>query len=235
LWRKKRQVLLVLTTPLISLFFIVLLSGYAILGEGLAIRERSQSFTVLDQSRMQAATRASISMYAAGMAPWNGLRFPRDIAIFPVGTDGRGPHDNEIVELTELQQFSAGIVQARIASNFEEISFRPARERLTFSRSGETVMVANGLGTTINKLVYRSGGKIFQLDQPLREGESGSLHIGGEWEKTLPAIYRGTAAQFGSDDTYVAFLNNSPFLDMGTKVEERGSQHLVLGYAGGRP
>jgi hypothetical protein len=240
LWRKKRQVLLVLTTPLISILFILLIAGYAVLGEGLSIRERTESFTVLDQSRKQAATRASVSMYAAGMAPRNGLRFPRDMAIFPVGIDGRGSRDRETLDLTELQQFTSGIIRARAPSNFEEISFRPARERLTFNRSGETVTVLNGLGATMSKLFYRYGGKTFTLDKPLRDGEQGTLHLGGDWDAAVPAPYH-VAEQFrssgggGTEDMYVAFLENSPFIDMGTKVEERGSRHVILGYAGGRP
>ena len=232
--------LLVLTTPLISILFIALIAGYALLGEGLSIRERTESFTVLDQSRKQAATRATVSMYAAGMAPWNGLRFPRDSAIFPVGTDGRGSRDRLMVDLTELQQFTSGIVRARAPSNFEEISFRPARERLTFNRSGETVAVLNGLGATVSKLFYRYGGKTFTLDKPLRDGEQGALHVGGTWETAVPAPFHDAeqfrnSADAGAQDVYIAFLENSPFIDMGTKVEERGSEHVILGYAGGRP
>ena len=77
------------------------------------------------------------------------------------------------------------------------------------------------------------------LDKPLRDGEKGSLHSGAEWETVFPPSYQGAEDQFrglgnpGYDDTYLAFLENSPFLDSGTKVDERGSQHVILGYAGG--
>jgi hypothetical protein len=180
-------------------------------------------------------------MYAAGMAPWNGLRFPKDFAIFPAGIDGRGPRNRQNIDLSQLQQFSSGLVETRSPANFEEISFRPARERLTFNRSGDTVSVVNGLGATVQKLFYRYGGKTFILDQPLREGEKGSLRSGGTWETAIPVIYRNALEQFrgsgdtGYSDTYAAFLENSPFLDLGTRVDERGSQHLILGFAGGQP
>jgi hypothetical protein len=240
LWRKKKQVLLVLTTPLISVVFIVLLSGYAVLGEGFGIRERAQSFTILDQTGKRAATRASVSMYAAGIAPRKGLRFPREAAVFPVGLDGRGSRDPQILDLSELQQFSSGILRARAPANFEEISFRPARERLTFNRSGETIEVVNGLGATLNKLLYRSGGKTFTLERPLRDGEKGSLRAGGDWESAFPPAFNGAAGLnrrtgAGEADAYLAFLETSPFLDSGATVEERGSQHLVLGNPGGQP
>ena len=54
LWRKRQQVLLVLTAPLISAVFIVLLAGYVVAGEGLGVRGRAVTFTMLDQVRKQA-------------------------------------------------------------------------------------------------------------------------------------------------------------------------------------
>ena len=93
LWRKRQQVLLVLTAPLISAMFIVLLAGYVVAGEGLGVRGRAVTFTMLDQVRKQASTRGSMSLYAAGMTPAGGLRFPRDVAVFPIGPDGTGSRD----------------------------------------------------------------------------------------------------------------------------------------------
>ena len=49
--------LLVLTAPLISAIFIVLLAGYVVAGEGLGVRGRAVTFTMLDQARKQAVTR----------------------------------------------------------------------------------------------------------------------------------------------------------------------------------
>ena len=83
LWRKRQQVLLVLTAPLISAVFIVLLAGYVVAGEGLGVRGRAVTFTMLDQVRKQASTRGSMSLYAAGMTPAGGLRFPRDVGGVP--------------------------------------------------------------------------------------------------------------------------------------------------------
>src|SRR4029079_8117905 len=54
LWRKRRQVLLVLTAPVISAGFILLLAGYVLAGEGLGVRGRAMTFTMLDQVSKQA-------------------------------------------------------------------------------------------------------------------------------------------------------------------------------------
>ena len=78
LWRKRQQVLLVLTAPVISAIFILLLAGYVVAGEGLGVRGRAVTFTMLDQVRKQASTRATMWLYAAGMTPSSGLRFARD-------------------------------------------------------------------------------------------------------------------------------------------------------------
>ena len=235
LWRKRRQVLLVLTAPLISMVFLAVLAGYALFGEGIGIKGRAQSFTLLDQTTKRAATRASISLYAAGMTPWNGLRFPKTTAIFPTGADGRGSHDPEVIDLTESQQFSSGIVRARTASNFEEISFRPARERLNFNRSGENITVINALGSDVAQLSYRSGGVVYTLAGILRDGAQATMHAGGNFDsRTIPAKFRSIADQ-QRDGTYLAYLERSPFLETGApNVDERGSFHLVLGYAGDR-
>ena len=89
-------------------------------------RGRVVSFTLLDQASGQAATREAVSLYAAGGAPSGGLRFPRDVAIFPTPLDG-APLPGETLDLSELQQFSSGFLQARTPTNFETISVRAAR------------------------------------------------------------------------------------------------------------
>jgi hypothetical protein len=233
LWRKKRQVLLVLTAPLISLVFLAVLAGYALFGEGIGIKGRAQSFTVLDQTTKRAVTRASVSLYAAGMTPWNGLRFPKSTAVFPTGADGRGSRDPEVIDLTESQQFSAGIARARAASNFEEISFRLARERLNFSRSGENITVVNALGSDVTQLLYRSGGVVYRLAAPLHDGAQATMHAGSSFNSnTIPSKFT-PIADHQQDGTYLALMERSPFLETGApNVEERGSFHLVLGYAG---
>jgi hypothetical protein len=235
LWRKRRQVLLVLTAPLISMVFLAVLAGYALFGEGIGIKGRAQSFTLLDQTTKRAATRASISLYAAGMTPWNGLRFPKTTAVFPTGADGRGSRDPQVIDLTESQQFSSGIARARTASNFEEISFRPARERLNFSRSGENITVVNALGSDVTRLVYRSGGAVYTLAGTLRDGAQATMHADSSFNSSTLSAKFISIADHQQDGTYLAFLQHSPFLETGTpNVDERGSFHLVLGYAGDR-
>src|SRR5204862_873283 len=118
-------------------------------------RGRAVTFTMLDQVRKQASTRASVSLYAAGMTPAGGLRFARDLAVIPIGPEGNGSREQQTLDLTDAQRFSDGGIQARSPTNLEEIGFRSARERLSFSLEAGGMSVVNGLGATITALVYR--------------------------------------------------------------------------------
>jgi hypothetical protein len=102
--------------------------------KGFRVQGRAVTFTMLDQLTKQAVTRATVSLYAPGLTPSNGLRFGRDVAVWAVGPEGTGMRDRMDLDLTDAQQFSAGVLQARSPTNFEQITFRPARERLTSAR-----------------------------------------------------------------------------------------------------
>ena len=242
LLRKRRQVLLVLTAPLISAVFILLLAGYVVAGEGFSVRGRAMTVTMLDQVRMQAVTRASISLYASGMTPGGGLRFPRDVAVFAIGTDGDGSRVQHTMVLSELQRYSSGVIQARSPTNLEEIAFRPARERLSFSVEGTAIRVVNGLDSNISTLVYRTGSTSYSLTAPLPAGAKGVLQpdvrsAGVAVPTDLPVSAR-LAHLFANqpEGSYLAILERSPFWEPGVAhVEERRSFHLLIGWPGGQP
>ena len=240
--RKRRQVLLVLTAPLISLIFIVLLAGYVLAGEGLGVRGRAVTFTMLDQVRKQASTRASISLYAAGMTPSGGLRFARDVAVFPIGPDGAGSRERQTLDLTDAQRFSTGVIQARSPTNLEEISFRPARERLSFSREAGGISVVNGLGAPISALLYRDGDTVYSLAGPLQSGGKAILRTGAVEAGTVVPSGLPLSSRFlhlvenQPRGSYLAVLERSPFWDPGlSSVAERDSFHLVIGWPEGQP
>ncbi|HEX5110408.1 MAG TPA: hypothetical protein VFV95_18285 [Vicinamibacterales bacterium] len=234
--RRNRQALVVLTTPLISVVFVVLLATYVVAGEGFGIHGRAVSLTVLDQRSQAAATRASISLYAAGRTPSAGLRFPRDMAILPIGRDGRSSTDDIRVDLSESQRFASGLVRARAPSNYEALSFRTARERLVFARDGDQLTVVNGLGTPVAKLWIRTADRAYSLTHPLAAGGKATLSVSrGVAESLIEAGYplRSKLAALSSTQpqhSYLALLDHSPFWQPGISgVDERASFHLVLG------
>ena len=233
--RKGQLVLLVLTTPLISLVSIILLAGFALADEGSHVQGRAVTFTLLDQVRKQSATRATVSYYAPGLAPSGGLRFSRDVAVFPIGADGRGSRGRMTLDLTDTQAFTQGLLETRAPTNFEQAVFRPARERLTFSRTAAGLTVTNGLDTSLVALRYRDGDTLYVLTGPLPSG--------GQQTMTRIAAADGPSAQLPLPvkflpllehqpaGSYLALLDRSPFWEPGASgVLERGSVHLVLGW-----
>jgi len=246
LWRKRQQVLLVLTVPLISAAFIALVAGYGLLSEGFDVNARAVTFTVLDQNSKRAATHASVSLYPGGITPGDGVRFASDVAVFPLGTDGSGTRGTMSLDLTGEQKFQAGLLQARTPGNFEQILFQPARQRLNFERNVDGLSVVNGLGTTVKRLYYRDGAQMYALAKELPSGERASLGIEplkgatlfAEALKSTPlsTLKFQQVIDRQPSGSFVAVLEKSPFWDPGVaQMNEAKSFHMVLGYAGGQP
>lgn len=241
LWKRRQRTLIVLTAPLISLVFIVLLAGYTILGEGFGVHGRAATFTILDEDAKQAATRAAVSLYAAGMAPSGGLTYGRDVAVFMLGPSGSGSRERQTLDLTNGQQYASGEMQARSPTNVEQILFRPARERLTFTREADGFSVLNGLDATLTHLQYRDGDTHYTLEGPLAPGarqrlKAGSIDAAAIVPSTLPlgSKFEDVIRQ-QPPGTYIAALDRSPFWEPGVEsLNERGSFHLVLGWPQGQ-
>lgn len=241
LWRRRQRVLLVLTAPMISIVFIVLLAGYAVAGEGFGVYGRAATFTILDEASKQAATRAAVSMYAAGLSPSGGLRFGREVAVFHLGTSGTGNRERLAIDLSEAQQYSGGVLQARAPTNIDQVTFRPARERLTFTRSADGMSVTNGLDATLTHLVYRDGDAVYHLDAPLAAGGKQTLVPGPVGPQQIVPATLTIGSKFTElverqpAGSYLAVLDRSPFWEPGvTALIERGSFHLVLGWPQGQ-
>ncbi len=239
--RRRQQALIVLTTPHISAVFILLLGAYVVAVEGFGIRGRIVSLTLLDQTNSQAATRATVSLYAAGRAPSGGLRFPRDLAVFPTPVEG-APPVGELLDLSELQQFSTGLLIARSPANFETLGFRAARERLLFSTEGGRIRVSNGLGATVTRLRFRDKGRSYALADALQPGatatldetEASGLEFLGSTDSVLARF--DSLVESLADGAYLAVTDRSPFWDSGlTQVDERASFHVVHGRVAGSP
>jgi hypothetical protein len=86
LWRRRRLVLFVLTAPLISVMFIVLLAGYVVAGEGFPSPAAPSASDA--RSGAQRTVARGTDKLAAGMTPGGGLSFPRDVAVYAVRSDG---------------------------------------------------------------------------------------------------------------------------------------------------
>jgi hypothetical protein len=245
--RRRQLVLLVLTVPAIAAVFIALLAGYAVVGEGFGVRGRAVTFTMLDQATRQAATRATVSMYAAGMTP-GGLRIPRDVALYPIGPEGSGVRERLVLDMTDAQHFTGGVLAARSPANIEQVAVRAARERLTFTREAGGLAVTNGLDAPIRFLRYRDGDVLYELDAALAPGAqqqmkrlvAASAPPDSSVGHRLPASLELPAkflplVEHQEAGSYIAILERSPFWEPGVEdLVERDSVHVLLGWPEGR-
>jgi hypothetical protein len=94
----------------------------------------------------------------------------------------------------------------------------------------------------VQRLVYRSGGRIYSLDAPLADGASAALKAGGVDAASIvpgdlplrPRFVQLLTAQ--PEGSYVAVLDRSPFWDPGVRrLVEGGSFHLLFGWPDGQP
>jgi hypothetical protein len=206
------------------------------------VRGRAVTFTILDQARKQAVTRVSTSLYAAGMTPSGGLSFGRDVAVYAIGPDGTGSREQQTLDLTDAQRYTAGMIQARSPTNLEQISFRAARERLSFNHEGAGITVVNGLDATVSALVFKDGDTVYSLARPLAPGGrdtliAGSAHGRVEVPPDLPLAARfAYLIAHQPRGSYLAVLERSPFWDAGVSgVAERSSFHFMIGWPDGQP
>ena len=240
--RRRQLVLFVLTAPALSIICIFLLAGYVLASEGTGVYGRAVTVTMLDQGRRQAATRASASLYSAGLTSPGALRFSPDAAVIHLGSDGHGRMDRLTLDLTDGQRFSSGVIQARAPSNIEQIVVRTARERLTFTRTAGGVEVVNGLDAPVTLLLYREGGQVHNLSTVLAPGARETMRAGG---LDPAAVVPGDISMASRlrhlvenqpDGSYLAVIERSPFWQPGVeRVLEGRSFHLVIGWAAGQP
>ncbi|MCR5381418.1 MAG: hypothetical protein K6G44_10590 [Lentisphaeria bacterium] len=178
LQRKGKQLLLVLTTPVISIVFCVIVFLFITFREGWQSHGAAVGFTLLDQTEHQATTYAKVIMNAA-FRPSGGFRFSSDELLSFNQTDGT------LEVLDEPGQVIApSIMKTRVPFSYNICKTEPRREQLEITFNGKIATVVNGLGAEITDLLINSpdGAFAFKHDAPLPPG--GSISIKGEVQNT---------------------------------------------------
>lgn len=160
----RKEPLILVTTPAISLVFCVLVIGFITLGEGWHSRAKALGVTLLDQDTKLAATRAMLAVYSP-IAPRGGFDFDADDVLRFSGA-GR-------LELREdsSQRLSPGLLQPRIplGCSVERVSMQ--REHLKLTREGNGVGVVNGLGVRLVSLaVVAPDGWVYDCEGAIEPG-----------------------------------------------------------------
>jgi hypothetical protein len=113
--RLQRLHLLVFIVPAAALLVTLSLLGYAILGDGLGVKIRPRTLTVLDPARGEGVCWQRLSYYA-GLAPSGGLSFSPETAVYPLMAQpspyGRG-EATRVVVWGENQNLTRGWLASR--------------------------------------------------------------------------------------------------------------------------
>jgi len=255
--RKRRRIWLFVTVPAASLVTCGLVFAYSIFSEGIRGRYRTLSVTVLDETVSRATTLGWMAFYSP-LTPHGGLHFPRQTELTPQIYDYwdfahsyHRPPDADVsrtVHLTEDQHLAAGWVRARVPAAFKFRRCEDRRERLTVRRdAGGGVRVVNGLGVRIERLVLADEKGALHRAEAIAPGAEAALEPrpGRCRRKPFRALYtqdwitaaravRASPSAYLRPGTYVAFLEESPFVERPLAgAAARQHEAVVLGISRG--
>ena len=137
------------------------LFAYAMLADGSARVLRS--VTQIDQRREHAVCWTRHSYYA-GLAPSGGLRFPDDVAVFPLEYHPSESNHHQKELIWEGDQWLAnGWLPSRRPTQYLTVRSRKSRRQLELEPCGENgpLPLVNHLDTHIDQLLIRTGGKYY--------------------------------------------------------------------------
>lgn len=239
LMRRKRLMLLLVTTPLISLVFAGLIVGYAFVAEGWGIQQGIHSMTYLDEIRQQAATIGNMGIYGA-VSP-DGLKFSEAMEL----RFGEGTADSGYLQIDD----SAG--QLLTGSWFVPrlpgaIAFRKAENRLERLKinplADGSLEVVNGLGGEITFLAIKMPDrKAYESATPLPGGARAVLWpkegggVSREFELRDNFLhgwnsFRQPSAEQLPAGNYYAELVASPFIETGFEAGKLSQKAAVFGH-----
>lgn len=156
--RWDRLYLLLVTVPVAAAVVVASTLGYAILADGLGVKLRVRSLTMLDQRTGQQVS-WSWQTYYASLVPSRGLTFPADAAVYPVpgemNDSGRWAFARHLVWEDTTQRLATGYLGSRIPSMFLVIQPRQSDlclEVRAAGKKGAELAVTNRLQAHIRML-----------------------------------------------------------------------------------
>jgi hypothetical protein len=176
--RKRKEPWILVTTPLISLVFCILVIVFITFNEGWHSRGRTVAITLLDQAEHRAVTKVWGAIYAP---------VPRGNVVFPIDdcvafSENCGSYR---LNLDSGQRFSSGLVRPRMTAGYTVNRVEDRHERLQVRglENGQ-LRVVNGLGGALKSLsIVGPGGRIFQAAEPIAAGASVLIPFSGKISK----------------------------------------------------
>jgi hypothetical protein len=172
--RLQRLHLLVFIVPAAALLVTVSLLAYAILGDGLGVKLRARTLTILDQPRGEGLCWSRLSYYA-GLAPSGGLTFSKDTAVYPLEAQpspmGRG-QATRVVVWGERQNLTRGWLASRTPTQFVTVRAVPTKAMLAVSPADAGLTLENQLGSDLMHVVVADEQGRFFYARDLAAGNS---------------------------------------------------------------
>ena len=237
LQRKGKQLLLIFTTPVISIVFCLFVFLFITFYEGWNSHGAACGFTLLDQTEHRADTYAQIVMDAA-FRPSGGFTFSADDLVTFKG-DGK----IEVMD-TPGQTIASSVMKPRVPLKYTVKRTEPRREQLEIVFRGNKATVTNGLGVEVKGLAILSYDNfMFRHDQSIPPGESITIE-GTTWNQqssivNLPEIATvlfeeteaGTpyTADWLKKGQYIAKINEPVFYSIGMKPDILNATHFIIG------
>lgn len=243
--RINKRIWLWWTVPAISLATTAAVAGYTVFSEGFRSHLRSETLTVLDESRHQASTIGLTAFYST-LAPSGGLHFDRRTEVAPLYSSLTTGGGWRSIDWTERQQLATGWIRARIPAHFAIRKPEGRRERLPLRQAADGSLSAlNGLGAPIRKLWYVSPQGTLYQQEGFAAGEEKKLIALRSFMPPTPRRYLlrrfysrddpiakllSDPEQYLSAGTYIAELEGSPFLESGLpSPKTRDLKSIVFG------
>jgi hypothetical protein len=204
--RYRRLHLLLFIVPASAALVTVGLLSYALFSDGLGTRLRARSYTQLDQRRGESVSWSRLAYYA-GLAPYGGLDFPRDVAIFPLEFE---PGESDIARLHETswddrQRLTRGWLPARTLTQFVAVRSGADRRALEITPAGDKLQLVNHLQAGVSQaLVADDAGRLFYVSN-LAPGATGlaaplAKDDGSDGKFEIPAALRAAMTSQGLGD-----------------------------------
>jgi hypothetical protein len=244
--KKNRIRMLLISVPVISIAFCLMITLYFVATQGFIKRGGSLSFTMLDEATDSSITLAHHVLYC-GLYPLGGFTFPSETLFYPLNHPNT--QDNFQFNISKSLHLQSGLFSPSF--NFLYFTGIPqkTREKLLFDAASNTVI--NGFESGIKKLVVVHNGRILTAEG-LASGQKTSLTVFHEADvsvnnailRALQPVFTPSENQFiqGSMAFYLNTItrNHVAFYVLvfdeppatcidGVGIREGGQCHILLG------
>jgi hypothetical protein len=174
--RSRRLYMLLVTVPGGAAVVTLSLFGFALFSDGLGVRFRARSLTKIDQRTGNVVGWARQTYYA-GLAPSGGLKFPADVAVYPVDDFPDNNRRRLVAWEGEQQHLRTGYLNSRESAQFLVIHEGKTQAKLAVAPGTENQppSVTNKLGAEVLHLVLRGHDGRYFVGASIAEGQTATL------------------------------------------------------------